>query len=71
VTGNFIPKLLIIYLIPRQERGFGMFENRSLKRVFGPKMEKLTGRLRKLKNEKCRNLGSSSDITSIKVLKSK
>jgi hypothetical protein len=65
---NFITKLLIISLIPRQECRFGMFENRSLKRVFGPKREKLIGRLRKVKNEKRRNLDCSSD--SIKVLKS-
>jgi hypothetical protein len=56
---DFRPKLLIISLAPRQECRFWMFENTSLKRIFGPKWEKLTERLRKLNNEKRRNLDSS------------
>jgi hypothetical protein len=38
-------------LIPREDRRFKVFENRVLRRIFGPKREEVTGRLRKFYNE--------------------
>jgi hypothetical protein len=39
-----------------------MFENRVLRRIFGPKMDEVTGEWRKLHNEELHNLYSSPDI---------
>jgi hypothetical protein len=39
-----------------------MFENRVLRRIFGPKRDEVTGELRKLHNEELHNLYSSPDI---------
>jgi hypothetical protein len=39
-----------------------MFENRVLRRIFGPKRDDVTGEWRKLHNEELRNLYSSPDI---------
>jgi hypothetical protein len=39
-----------------------VFENRVLRRVFGPKRDEVTGEWRKLHNEELRNLYSSTDI---------
>jgi hypothetical protein len=39
-----------------------VFENRVLKRIFGPKSDETTGEWRKLHNEKLYNLYSSSGI---------
>jgi hypothetical protein len=46
-----------------------MFENRVLRRIFGPKRDEVAGCWRKLHNEVLRNLNSSSNI--IRVIKSK
>jgi hypothetical protein len=46
-----------------------MFENRVLRRVFGPKSDELLGRWRKLYNEELRNLYSSPSI--IRMIKSR
>jgi hypothetical protein len=43
-----------------------VFENRVLRRIFGPKRDKVTGDWRKLHNEKLHNLYSSSIIRVIK-----
>jgi hypothetical protein len=40
-----------------------MFENRVLRRVFGPKRNEVTGEWRKLHSEELHNLYSSPDIT--------
>jgi hypothetical protein len=42
-----------------------VFENRLLRRVFGPKREEETGGWRKLRNEELHNLYSSPDIISV------
>jgi hypothetical protein len=34
-----------------EEQRLGVFENRVLRRVFGPKRDEVTGELRKLHNE--------------------
>ena len=39
-----------------------MFENRVLRRIFGPKRDEVTGEWRKLHNEKLNNLYSSPNI---------
>jgi hypothetical protein len=39
-----------------------VFENRVLRRIFGPKREEVTGEWRKLHNEELHNFSSSPDI---------
>jgi hypothetical protein len=39
-----------------------MFENRVLRRIFGPKRDEVTGGCRKLHNEELHNLYSSSSV---------
>jgi hypothetical protein len=46
-----------------------VFENRALKRIFGPKRDEVTGRWRKLHNEELRDLYSSPSI--IRIIKSR
>jgi hypothetical protein len=42
-----------------------MFENRVLRRIFGPKMDEVTGEWRKLHNEELHDLYSSLSIIRI------
>jgi hypothetical protein len=42
-----------------------LFENRVLKRIFGPKRDEVTGEWRKLRNEELHDLYSSPSITRI------
>jgi hypothetical protein len=53
----------------REEYRLGMFENRVLKRIFGPKRDEVTGGWRKLHNEELHNLYSSPSI--IRMIKSR
>jgi hypothetical protein len=46
-----------------------VFENRVLRRIFGPKRDEVTGGWRKLHNEELHNLYSSLDI--IRMIKSR
>ena len=46
-----------------------MFENRALKRIFGPKRDKVTGEWRELHNEKINDLYCSPNI--VRVIKSR
>jgi hypothetical protein len=46
----------------REERRLRVFENRVLRRIFGPKRNEVTGEWRKLHNRELRNLYSSPDI---------
>jgi hypothetical protein len=46
-----------------------VFENRVLRRIFGPKRDEVTGEWRKLPNEELHNLYSSLDI--IRQIKSR
>jgi hypothetical protein len=46
-----------------------VFENRVLRRIFGPKRDRVTGRWRKLHNEELHNLYSSPSI--IRIIKSR
>jgi len=53
----------------REERWLRVFENRVLRRVFGPKRDEVTGEWRKLYNDELRNLYSLPSI--VRVVKSR
>jgi hypothetical protein len=53
----------------REERKLRVFENRVVRRIFGPKRDKVTGEWRKLHNEELKNLYSSPNI--VRVIKSR
>ena len=53
----------------REERRLRVFENRVLRRVFGPKRDEVTGEWRKLHNEELKNLYSLPNI--VRVVKSR
>ena len=55
-------------LILREEHRLRGFENRVLRRIFGPKRDGVTGERRKLHNEELNDLYCSSDI--IRVIES-
>jgi hypothetical protein len=46
----------------REEHRLKVFENRVLRRIFGPKRDDVTGEWRKLHNEELHNFYSSPDI---------
>jgi len=49
-------------LILREERRLRVFENRKLRRIFGPKRDEVTGEWRRLRNKELSDLYSSSTI---------
>jgi hypothetical protein len=51
-------------LILREEHRLRVFENRVLRRIFGPKRDEVTGEWRKLQKRELPNLYSSPDIIS-------
>jgi hypothetical protein len=53
----------------REEHRLRVFENRVLRRIFGPKRDGVKGEWRRLHNEELNNLYSSPDI--IRVIKSR
>jgi hypothetical protein len=53
----------------RKEHRLRVFENRVLRRIFGPKRDEMTGGWRKLHNEELRDLYSSPSI--IRIIKSR
>jgi hypothetical protein len=53
----------------REEHRLRVFENRVLRRIFGPKRDEVTGRWRKLPNEELHNFYSSASI--IKMIRSR
>ena len=67
--------LLILYgcetwsLTLREERRLRVFENRVLRRIFGPKIDEVTGEWRKLHNKELNNLYCSPNI--VRVIKSR
>jgi hypothetical protein len=56
-------------LILREEHGPRVFENRVLRRIFGPKRDEVTGEWRKLHNEEIRDLYSSP--SRIRIIESR
>jgi hypothetical protein len=52
----------------REDHRLGVFENRVLRRIFGPKRDEMAGEWRKLHNEELRDLHSSQSI--IRIIKS-
>jgi hypothetical protein len=46
----------------REEHRLRVFENRVLRRIFGPKKEEVVGGLRNLHNEELHNLYSSPNV---------
>jgi hypothetical protein len=56
-------------LTQREERRLRVFENRVLRRVFGPKRDEVTGEWRKLHNEELNDLYSLPNI--VQVVKSR
>jgi hypothetical protein len=53
----------------REERRLSVFENRVLRRVFGPKRDEVTGEWKKLHNEELNDLYSLPNI--VRVVKSR
>jgi hypothetical protein len=53
----------------REEHRLRVFENRVLRRIFGPKEDEVTGEWRKLLNKELHDLYSSPSI--IRILKSR
>jgi hypothetical protein len=53
----------------REDHRLGVFENRVLRRIFGPKRDEVTGGWRKLHNVELHNLDSSPSI--IRMIKSR
>jgi hypothetical protein len=53
----------------REEHRLRVFENRVLRRIFGPKRDEVTGEWRKLHNEELRDLYPSPSI--IRIMKSR
>jgi hypothetical protein len=49
----------------REEHRLKVFENRVLRRIFGPKKDKVTGEWRKLHNEELHDLNSSPNIVRV------
>jgi hypothetical protein len=53
---------LWLYSQLREEHRLKVFENRVVRRIFGPKRDEVTGDWRKLHNEEFHNLYSSLNI---------
>jgi len=53
----------------REERRLRVFENRVLRRIFGPRRDEVTGEWRRLHNEELNDLYSSPNI--VRVIKSR
>jgi hypothetical protein len=53
----------------REERRLRVFENRVLRKIYGPKRDEVTGEWRKLQNDELRDLYSSPSI--IRIIKSR
>jgi hypothetical protein len=57
------------FQVAREKHRLRVFENRVLRKIFGPKSNEVTGGWRKLHNEKLRDLDYSSSI--IRMIKSR
>jgi hypothetical protein len=61
-------KYILGSLILREEHRLIVFENRELRKIFGPKRDEVIGSRRKMHNEELHNLYSSPNI--IRLIKS-
>jgi hypothetical protein len=52
-----------------EERGLRVFENRVLRRIFGPNRDEVTGEWRRLHNEELHDLNSPPNV--IRMIKSR
>jgi hypothetical protein len=57
------------FLTLREEHRLGVFENRVLRRIFGPERDDVTGEWRKLHNEDLHDLYSSPSIIRVGKLR--
>jgi hypothetical protein len=69
VTRNSVKGRLSLTLFNEGEHRLKVFENRALRRTFGPKRDETVGGWRKLHNEKLQNLHSPPNI--IRIIKSR
>jgi hypothetical protein len=53
----------------REEHGLWVFENRMLRRIFGPKREDVAGGWRRLHNEELHNLYTSPNVIIVIISK--
>jgi hypothetical protein len=53
----------------REDHRLRGFENRVLRRIFGPKRDEVTGEWRKMHNEELHNLYTSLDISQVKSMR--
>ena len=53
----------------REKRRLRVYENRVMRRIFGPKRDEVTGKWRKLHNEELNDLNSSPNI--VRMIKSR
>jgi len=59
----------VLNLVLREEHRLRVFENRVLRRIFGPKRDEVTREWRKLHNEDLNDLYSSPNL--VRVIKSR
>jgi len=64
-----LPVVLYGSLTLREERKLRVFENKVLRRIFGPRRDEVTGEWRRLHNEELNDLYSSPNI--VRVIKSR
>jgi hypothetical protein len=70
-TYRNIISLFVVYecetwsLTLREESRLRVFENRALRRIFGPKRDEVTGERRKLHNEELHDLYCSPNIVRV------
>jgi hypothetical protein len=69
IDGNPEPDLVHATGCKQPTYRLGMFENRVLRRIFGPRRGEVTGEWRRLHNEELRDLYSSPSI--IRIIKSR
>jgi len=68
--GKIFPPLVFIWsLTVREERELRVFENRVLRRIFGPRRDEVTGEWRRFHKEELNDLYSSPNI--VRVIKSR
>jgi hypothetical protein len=60
-----LPLIALFPLTLREERRLKVFENRVLRRVFGPRRDEVTGEWRKLHNEELNDLYSLPNIVRV------